>query len=210
MNTALIWGASGGIGLALAELLTREDWQVLGVARSTQPLDERNIPAYAADLARPADVAAAAHWAALESDGVDLWVYAAGAMLGRALADTSDDEWTRLLHANITGAHTAFTQSLPLLPSGAHLVFTSAYVDRILLPNIGAYAVGKAALDAYAQVLAKELRDRRISIVRMGAVDTPLWHDAPFRLPRGAKQPAEVAQVILAAHQSGHKGVLEL
>ncbi len=210
MNTALIWGASGGIGSALAQYLSTEGWRVLGIARDTTPLDQLNIPAYAADLSSPSDVAAAVHWAAMETDNVTMWVYAAGEMLGKPLADTSMDEWARLMHANVTGAHLAFTHSLPLLPSGAHLVFTGAYVDRILLPKIGAYAAGKAALDAYAQVLAKELRDRRVTTVRMGAVDTPLWDDAPFKLPRGAKTPDEIAHAILAAHYDGHKGMLDL
>jgi 3-oxoacyl-[acyl-carrier protein] reductase len=55
-----------------------------------------------------------------------------------------------------------------------------------MLPKLGAYAASKAALDAYVTVLAKEVRDRRVTNVRVGAVDTPLWRKAPFRLPKGA------------------------
>jgi NAD(P)-dependent dehydrogenase (short-subunit alcohol dehydrogenase family) len=211
METALIWGAAGGIGGALAAALHRDGWQVLGVAREPAALSGLDVPVYAADLGREQDVAAAAYWAAQESGGeVALWVYAAGAMLGRPLADTSAAEWARLLAANITGAHYAVLHSLALVPPGGHMVFLGAYVERILLPKIGAYAAGKAALDAYVQVLAKELRDRRVTLVRAGAVETPLWDDAPFRLPRGAQAPSEVAAAILAAHRDGRRGVLEL
>jgi NAD(P)-dependent dehydrogenase (short-subunit alcohol dehydrogenase family) len=191
-------------------MLRSGGWQVLAVTRDPNVLADIDVPAYAADLAREADVAAAVHWAAQEAGEVKLWVYAAGEMLGKPLGETSAADWARLMAANITGAHYAVTHSLPLVPSGGHLVFLGAYIDRILLPKIGAYAVGKAALDAYAQVLAKELRDRRVTLVRVGAVDTPLWNDAPFKLPRGAHTPDDVAAAILKAHAEEHKGVLEV
>lgn len=210
MQTALIWGASGGIGWALTELLRAEGWRVLAVARDDTRLAASGVEAYAADLGRPSDVAGAALWAAQQTEAVDLWVYAAGAMLGMPLADTSSAEWDRILSANLTGAHLALTSSLPLVPAGGHLAFVGAYSERLLLPKIGAYAAAKAALDAYVTVLGKELRDRRVTNMRLGAADTPLWDDAPFRLPKSALAPADVAAALLRAHRDGHKGVLEL
>lgn len=211
MQTALIWGAAGGIGRALVDTLSEHGWRVLGIVRDASTLSGTAAEAYSADLARDADVAAAALWAAQQSDGVvNLWVYAAGDMLGKPLADTTASEWDRILSANVTGAHLAVTHSLALVPAGGHLVFIGAYVDRIMLPKLGAYAASKAALDAYVTVLGKEVRDRRITNVRVGAVDTPLWLKAPFRLPKGAHAPADVAAAVLRAYTEGHKGNLDL
>jgi NAD(P)-dependent dehydrogenase (short-subunit alcohol dehydrogenase family) len=210
MQTALIWGAGGGIGRALTELLRREGWRVLAVARDDTALAASGVESYAADVGRESDVAGAALWAAQQAESVELWVYAAGAMLGRPLADTTAVEWERVLRANLTGAHLAVAHSLPLVPAGGHLAFVGAYAERLQLPKIGAYAASKAALEAYVAVLAKELRDRRVTTMRLGAVDTPLWDDAPFRLPKGALAPAEVAAALLRAHREGHRGVLEL
>jgi NAD(P)-dependent dehydrogenase (short-subunit alcohol dehydrogenase family) len=210
MRTALIWGAAGGIGRALVERLAVLEWQVLAVARDDSGLARPDVESYAADLSREADVAAAALWAARQAEHVQLWVYAAGDMFGGALADTALADWERLFAANVRGAHLALHHSLPLIAAGGHIVFIGAYVDRITLPKLGAYAASKAALDAYATVLGKEIRDRRVTNVRVGAVDTPLWSKAPFRLPKGAAAPADVAEAIIAAHQSGQKGVLDL
>lgn len=209
-NTALIWGASGGIGRALTLRLLRDGWRVLAVARDPLKLADVDVPSYAADVGRSADVAAAAHWAAQEAGDVALWVYAAGDILGQPLVETSELQWAKLMDANVTGAHRAVTHSLPLVGAGGHLVFVGAHVDRILLPKIGAYAAAKAALDAYVQVLAKELRDRRVTLVRPAAVDTSFWSRSPFRLPRGSRSAADVAADILRAHEGGHRGVLEL
>ncbi|NWG19300.1 MAG: SDR family NAD(P)-dependent oxidoreductase [Chloroflexi bacterium] len=211
MNTTLIWGAAGGIGRALVDTLVTHNWRVLGIARDAAALAGAPVEAYSADLAREADVAAAALWAAQQSGGaVQLWVYAAGDMLGKPLADTTSAEWDRILTANVTGAHLALTHSLALVPPGGHLVFVGAYVDRIALPKLGAYAAAKAALDTYVTVLGKEVRDRRVTNVRVGAVDTPLWRKAPFRLPKGAHTPAAVAAAVLQAYLDGQKGALEL
>lgn len=211
MHTALIWGAAGGIGRALVDTLSRSGWRVLGIARDAAALGDAPVEAYSADVTRDADVAAAALWAAQQSDStVHLWVYAVGDMLGKPLVDTTGSEWDRIMSANVTGAHLAVSHSLALVPSGGHLVFIGAYVDRIMLPKLGAYAASKAALDAYVTVLGKEVRDRRITNVRVGAVDTPLWRKAPFRLPKGALAPADVAAAVLRAYTEGHKGNLDV
>jgi hypothetical protein len=58
--------------------------------------------------------------------------------------------------------------------------------------------------------LDKEERKRRVTIVRPAAVDTPLWHKVPFKLPPGALSPDEAAERILNAYRDGHRGLLDL
>ncbi|MDZ4719026.1 MAG: SDR family NAD(P)-dependent oxidoreductase [Roseiflexaceae bacterium] len=209
MQTALIWGSSGGIGAAIADKLRANGWRVLGIARRPR-VDDEAEDTFAADMTREADVAAAALWAAQQAGSVQLWVFAVGDMLGAPLAETSLSDWERIFGANVTAAHLAVRHSLALIDAGGHLVFTGAYADKILLPKLGAYAAAKAALDSYVRVLGKELRDKRVTLVRMGAVDTPLWAKAPFRLPRGAHTPQSIAEAILKAHTEGHKGDLDV
>ncbi|GAB4191889.1 MAG: SDR family NAD(P)-dependent oxidoreductase [Roseiflexaceae bacterium] len=211
MDQALIWGVGGGIGQALARLLKADGWQVLGVARNPHQLADLDIETYPADLARDSDIAAAAHWAAQEAGQVRLWIYAAGDILARPLSEMAATDWSRIMAANFDGARAAVQHSLPLVETGGHLVFLGAYVERITLPRLAAYAAAKGALEAYTGVLGKELRDRRVSLVRMGAVATPLWDKVPFKPPRQGTLAAEdVAAAILRAHREGHKGALDL
>ena len=214
MQTALIWGADGEIGRELVDTLSKRGWRVLGIARGAAALSNMGIESYSAELSCEADVAAAALWAAQQSEGaVNLWVYTAGDIgdvVYKSLAKTTASEWERIFGANVTGAHLAVAHSLALVPSGGHLVFIGAYVDRIALLKLGAYAASKAALDAYVTALAKEVRDRRVTNVRVGnvwvgEVDTPLWREVPIRLA-----PFEVAAAVLRAYAEGHKGNLDL
>ena len=85
-----------------------------------------------------------------------------------------------------------------------------AISERMRLPGLSAYAAAKAGLEAFTAALAKEERHRRVTLVRPGAVDTPLWSKMPVRMPRSAALPATVAAQILTAYTSGHSGLLDL
>jgi len=210
-GNALIWGANGGIGRALAQALKQDGWEVLGVARHSERLADLGIEGFDADVAKDDDVAAAAMWAARELGEINLWVYTVGEIIAKPGAELSKDEWARTMAANVGGAQSAVRHSMPLLAEGAHLFFLGAYVERIMLPKMSAYAAGKAALEAYTQTLAKELRDKRITLVRAPAVDTPFWNKLPFKLPaKGTIQPEAVAAAIMKAHAERHKGLLDL
>lgn len=211
MKHALIWGAGGGIGRALAAALAADGWHVLGVARNPAALDGPGVEGYPADLASDGDIAAATLWAAREAGEVALWIYAAGDIAATPLADTTPAEWERIMLANLGGAQAAVRHSLPLVAKGGHMVFIGAFVDRITLPRLGAYAAAKAGLEAYTTVLAKEQRVKRITLVRVGAVDTPFWEKVPFKPPKqGTLPPEQVAAAILEAHKTGHKGALDI
>jgi len=210
MSTAFIFGASGGIGRALAEQLRKREWTVGAVSRHPQDLAHITEFRYEADVADEFAVQAAVYAAAQELPPVDLWIYAVGDILSSPVAELKPAAWRRILDANLTGAYHATHYSLPLLAEQAHLIYLGAYSEKLRLPGLSAYAAAKAGLEAFAAALAKEQRKLRITVVRPGAVDTPLWNKMPARLPRNALTPEALAERILDAHQAGASGVLDL
>jgi NAD(P)-dependent dehydrogenase (short-subunit alcohol dehydrogenase family) len=163
-----------------------------------------------ADVADEFSVQRAVFAAAQQLPAVDLWIYAAGDIAAAPVAGMDDTTWRRILDANLTGAYRAVHHSLPLLAEDAHIVFLGAYSERLQLPGLSAYAAAKAGLEAFAVALAKEERRRRVTLVRPGAVATPLWEKMPVRLPRSASTPEEIAGKILQAVREGHRGQLDL
>ncbi|NDJ77804.1 MAG: SDR family NAD(P)-dependent oxidoreductase [Chloroflexi bacterium] len=210
MPTAMIWGASGGIGRALTAELAGADWTVLAMARQTDHLFDLTPHVYEADVTDPFAVQQAVMLASQEANAVDLWVYAAGDITSAPVADQSLDSWQQILDANLTGAYHTIHHSLPLLAPDAHIVFLGAVSERLRLPGLAAYASAKAGLEAFADSLRKEQRKRRVTVVRPGAVDTPLWDKVPMKLTANAPAPQKVARRILEAHHNGHKGHLDL
>lgn len=225
MGTAMVWGAGGGIGRALVGALKEQGWAVAGVGRRgsshrpgpTPALPLAGTPAaggadywFEADVGDGFGVQRAVMEAAQEVHEVDLWVYAVGDIVSQPVAEMDERTLARILDANLTGAFRAIHYSLPLLAERAHIVFVGAYSERLRLPGLAAYAAAKAGLEALAVTLAKEERRRRVTVVRPGAVATPLWEKMPMRLPRSASTAEEIAGKILAAHVAGQSGVIDL
>ncbi len=210
MLEALIWGASGGIGSALVTHLKARDWTIFAAAR-----DESRIPPAADftcrfDADAPHTIASIPAMIAPQSDGLDLMVYAAGALRSGLLDQTDAETFALVMNSNVTGAHLAAQASLPLMKPGGHLVFIGAYIEHLLLPRMGAYAAAKAALAPLVTVLQKENRKLKFTLLRPGPVDTPFWEHAPFKLPKDARTPQMIAETILARYESGESGELNL
>jgi NAD(P)-dependent dehydrogenase (short-subunit alcohol dehydrogenase family) len=148
--------------------------------------------------------------AAQEVGEIDLWLYAVGDIAAKPVGAMDEETWDRILDANLTGAFRAIHHSLPLLAEEAHIVFVGAYSERLRLPGLAAYAAAKAGLEALAVALSKEERRKRVTVVRPGAVATPLWEKMPMRLPRSASTPEEIAGKILSAHVGGQSGIIDL
>ncbi|MBN1666668.1 MAG: SDR family NAD(P)-dependent oxidoreductase [Anaerolineales bacterium] len=210
MSNAIIWGANGGIGTALLELLSAQGWYSVAVLRDRSRLQVPAGEVIEARFEQPESVAQAVALASQAVEQVDLWVYAAGDILSAKVAELRPADWQRILSANLTGAYLAYYHSLPLLAPEAHVFFLGAVSERLRLPGLSAYAAAKAGLEAFVTALSKEERHRRFTIVRPGAVDTPLWDKVPLRLPKDAASPQKVAEKILAAYQDRHTGQLDL
>jgi NAD(P)-dependent dehydrogenase (short-subunit alcohol dehydrogenase family) len=149
-KVALIWGAAGGIGRALARRLKEEGWQVIGVCRQGDDLAGVADYAFAADVADPFAVQRAALAAGQEAGEAHLFVYAAGDIAAEPAARMTPATFRRIMDANRLGAYNAVHHSLPLLAADAPLVFLGAVSERMRLPGLSAYAAAKAGLSPWA------------------------------------------------------------
>lgn len=210
MKTAMVWGASGGIGNALVQCLVDEGWEVLSLARDPGAVPPHSSNVIEADVADSRSVREAVARAGELVQEVDLWIYAVGDITSVKAEEMPPEDWERILAANLTGAYLSVHHSLPLLAADAHIVFLGAVSERLRLPGLAAYASAKAGLEAFAEVLRKEQRPRRVTLVRPKAVETPLWEKVPFSLPHGAMSPEDLVERVLQANQDGHSGVLNL
>lgn len=206
-QTALIWGAGGDIGRALARKLKADGWQVIAIGRRG---DDVGDYAFEADVADPFAVQRAALAAGQEVGEAGLFIYAAGDITVEPVARMAPDTFRRLLDANLTGAYHAVHYSLPLLAADAPLVFIGAVSERMRLPGLSAYAAAKAGLEAFVEALRKEERKRRVILVRPAAVKTKFWQKTPFKMPGNALAPEQAAEKIVAAVNGRHEGWLDI
>lgn len=185
-KTALVTGASRGIGLATARALTAEGVRVVGAARTITPeLEAVAVGTVAADLATPEGAATAVATALDRLGGLDLLVNVVGAgdvdrmRLGRFL-ETDEEQWQHLLDLNLFSAVRTARAALPsLLERGGSIVNVGSINARV--PHTGpvGYSEAKAALTAFGKRLSEEFGPRgvRVNTVSPGPVATGLWRD---------------------------------
>jgi NADP-dependent 3-hydroxy acid dehydrogenase YdfG len=185
-RTALVTGASRGIGRATARALAGAGARVALLARSADALRREadalggGALALACDLRDDAAVRAAAARATDVFGGApDVLVNNAGAFAVAPIAETPTADFVASLEANLVGPFRLVRALLPamLARGSGHVVTVGSIADRNTFPGNGAYAAGKYGLRAFHEVLRAELRGTgvRASLVSPGPVDTPLW-----------------------------------
>jgi NADP-dependent 3-hydroxy acid dehydrogenase YdfG len=187
-KTALITGASSGIGKATALAFAKAGINLLLIGRS----QERLQPVLAAAIA--AGVQATAHAVDLaqlplvrsqidqiiqDSASIDILVNCAGTAYTNPLIDTPLDDWQQIIDLNLSSV---FQVTQGVLPHMRHqksgtIINVISIAGQQVFPNWGAYSVSKFGLVAFSKALAAEERSHgiRVTAIYPGSVNTPLW-----------------------------------
>jgi NADP-dependent 3-hydroxy acid dehydrogenase YdfG len=177
VRTAVVTGASSGIGAATAHRLAADGWQVVAAARRVDRLESlaAELPAvraHALDVTDPESVAALAQ--AVPS--CDLLVANAGGAFDMAtIADADEDSWSRTYDVNVLGAVRTLRALLPALAQArGHVVLTGSTAGRWVYEGGASYVAAKHALAALRQVLRLEVvaDGVRVSEIAPGMVKT--------------------------------------
>ena len=188
-KVAIVTGASGGIGAAVAERLARDGFTgVVNFAAGHAPAEAlvRKIEAAGGHaLAAQADVADAEavarmfHAAETAFGGVDVLVNNAGIMVLAGIADSDDALFDRQVAVNLKGSFNTMREAARRLRSGGRIINFSSSVVGFRQPTYGVYAATKAGIEAMTSVLAKEMRGRGITVnaVAPGPTATGLFLD---------------------------------
>ncbi|MGI5283331.1 SDR family oxidoreductase [Nonomuraea polychroma] len=205
--TALVTGASRGIGAAVARALGPTHHVILGGR------DESALAEVAAELpdARPWPVELTeiveADVAGIER--LDVLVHSAGiAELGR-IADLAAEVWRRTMEVNVVAVAELTRLLLPALRAArGHVVCVNSGSGQRANPNWAAYAASKFALKAFADALRLEEPELRVTTVYPGRVATDMQHEVrryeggPFE-PDKYLRAESVARAVLATVTAG-------
>jgi 3-oxoacyl-[acyl-carrier protein] reductase len=186
-RVAIVTGASGGIGRAIAARLAEQGMAVAvhysgNRDRAQQTADQiaaqgGRALVIGADVADETQVAALFDQVEAEFGGVDVVVNTAGIMALSPVAELDLDEFDRIHRTNVRGTFVISQQAARRVRKGGAIINFSTSVVKIALPGYAAYAASKGAVDAMTLILAKEMRGRDVTVnaVAPGPTATPLF-----------------------------------
>jgi len=186
-KTALVTGASRGIGRASALALAASGAQVLvhygrGAAEAEAVVTEIRKAGGRADVVA-ADLAAAdgPHKLAKTTRGIvgdrlDILVANAGISKSATIEETTVEDFDRLFAVNVRAPFFLVQQLLPILSKGSSVILLSSLAARTVVGAIPAYAATKGAVDTLVKHFASLLGERgiRVNAVAPGVVETDM------------------------------------
>jgi NAD(P)-dependent dehydrogenase (short-subunit alcohol dehydrogenase family) len=179
-KTALVTGATSGIGRATAQRFVDEGAYVFVVGRRQDALDATlaelgpNAHGVRADVADLADLDRVVAAVDERGQGLDVLFANAGGGSFASLADVTPEHFDAAFGTNVRGTLFTVQKALPLLNRGASVVLTGSTSATSGVPAFGVYGASKAAVRAFARTWAVELADRgvRVNTVVPGPTET--------------------------------------
>jgi 3-oxoacyl-[acyl-carrier protein] reductase len=188
-RTALVTGASRGIGKACVQALAAAGHRIVLAARSLDKLEETAAEVRAAgaeayvvgvDLASSESIAAAFKRAASELGRIDILVNNAGMTKDGLAVRMKQADWEAVLQTNLSGAFYAIQQVLQgmMRERWGRIVNISSVVGEMGNPGQANYVASKAGLIGLTKSLAQELGSRNITVnaVAPGFIETDMTH----------------------------------
>jgi serine 3-dehydrogenase len=214
-QTALIVGASSGIGRAIAVQFAREGATVMASARRQDRLQDLQDELAEENIDIGISIADATNSAAMEElvartveqfGKVDILVYASGTnTLDRAMSKLSAKTWDDVMSVNLNGAYYATRAVLPAMRDrkSGHLIYISSISG--IVPDISgaAYQASKRGMIGMAHAIRVEEKENgiRTCVVCPGIVDTEILEKRPVKPPpevlAKALQSEDVAEAVL-------------
>ena len=186
-KSAIVTGASGGIGRVVAKRLAKDGFAICvhyagNPAKAESVVDEINkasgkAVAVQADVAKAADVESLFKQTLEAFDKIHVVVHSAGIMPLLPISGGNVETFDKVIATNLRGTFLVLGQAAQYVPAGGRIIAFSSSVIAKSFPTYGPYIASKAGVEGLVRVLANELRGRNITVntVAPGPIPTELF-----------------------------------
>lgn len=223
MPTAVITGATKGLGRAIAEIFAAHGFDICTCARTQNDLNgmqdswARQYPGqvlhtFQADMGVPEQTRAFAAYVSAHCPRVDALVNNTGIYLPGTVAGEPEGQLRHLMEVNLFSAYDLTRALLPQMTAAhkGHIFNMCSVASLIAYPNGGAYSVTKFALLGLTKVLREELKTQgiRVTAILPGAAWSDSWKGVDLPAER-LMQAGDVAKMVWAAYSLSDAAVVE-
>ena len=178
-RTAIVTGASGGIGQGVAERLAKDGFAVVAHYAGNPAKAEETVKrieaaggtaiAVGADISKVAEVAQLFEKAKSAFGEITVVVNSAGIMLLAPIRKGDIENFDKVIATNLRGSYLVMSEAANHVVDGGRIIVFSSSVLGKSFPSYGAYIASKAGVEGLTRVLANELGPRKITVKCGGA-----------------------------------------
>lgn len=211
-KVALITGGSSGLGFAFAQILGKQDYSVILLARNQEKINKavadltaKNISAkgISCDITDEAGLKKAVEQVRTEYGKIDYLILNAGVVTTKLLSDyTETSELRKDLEIDLLGTIISAHQFLPLVVNGSKVLMISSGFGLMGAAGYSMYCAAKAGIINFGESLRRELMSKKINVYVAcpGDMDTPQFHEevknSPAWMKTGAPRKTMKTEVV--------------
>ncbi|RXJ49962.1 SDR family oxidoreductase [Gelidibacter gilvus] len=207
-KTAIVTGASGGLGAAISETLIQNGTKVYGLARNTQALHTLQKRLGAQFIPVPLDISnyeAVKSWVSetfSENNGPDILINNAGAGSFGKIDEMPTEEWAAMINTNLNGLYYITSQVASLLKKkkeGSHIINIGSILGSMGRAEGAAYCATKYGVQGFTDALFKELRffNIKVTCFNPGSIDTHFFESSGIAAHTNMLQPHDLANTVV-------------
>lgn len=207
-KTAIVTGASRGLGKAVAIALVKKGATVYGLARDQQSLESLqeelglNFIPVVLDITSENDVSEWITQNFSKEKFPDILINNAGAGYFEKIESLPSAQWHQMINTNLNAVFYLTTSIVPFMKSSknsSHIINIGSILGKTSSPTKHAYSATKYALQGFSESLFKELREDniKVSLVNPGSINTDFFKESGIESNNKMLDPADLAATII-------------
>lgn len=207
-KTAVITGASSGLGAAISEALVNNGTQVYGLARNKEKLQKlkealgESFKPVALDISNSQDVKSWVSNTFSDTNAPDILINNAGAGIFGKIDEMAEEEWLTMMNTNLNGLFfltSAVARLMKQKEDSSHIINIGSILGSTGRAESAAYCTTKFGVQGFSDALFKELRFYNIKVTcfNPGSIDTHFFESSGITSHENMLQPKDLAVTLV-------------
>lgn len=206
-KTAIVTGASRGLGASISALLIQNKCRVFGIARSEDKLNKMQqklgdlfVPV-TLDITSQHEIASWVEETFSERQSPDILINNAGAGYFAEVDKLSLEKWHQMVETNLNGVFYLTKEVIPFMKSAdsmSHIINIGSILGKTANAKQSAYSATKFAIQGFSEALSKELRHDgvKVTCLNPGSIETDFFRESGIQPHNKMMKPDTIAQTV--------------